>query len=78
MIPWNAVAVIAPALLPVAVLGLPVLRAIILPHAQLNPVLRIVYVDADRNSILRIPAIVQIVSVIGVINVHIIVFIPVV
>ncbi len=63
MIPWNAIAVVAAPLLPVAVLRLPVLRAIILPHALLNTVLSIVYVDADCNSILGISAIVKIIPV---------------
>ena len=32
---WNAVAVVATALLPVAVLGLPVMCAMLLPHLPL-------------------------------------------
>ena len=32
---WNPVAVVATALLPVAMLGLPVMRAMLLPHLPL-------------------------------------------
>ncbi len=78
MVRRETVAVVAAALLPVAVLGLPVLCAIISPHTQLDAVLHIVYVNADCDSILGIPAVVQIIPVPGVVDVHIIVFVPIV
>ena len=50
----------------------------ILPDTELNTLLRVVHVDADCNAILGIAAVVQIIPVSRVVNVHIIIFVPVV
>ena len=72
---WNAVPVVAPALLPVAVLGPPMMRPMLPPHATLFTLLRI---DADCDPIPRIPTVVQVIAVSRVVHIHIVVFVPVV
>ncbi len=74
----NLVAVVAAALLPVAVLILPVVRAVLLPCHSPSTTLPATHVDTDRYAIPRIPAVVQIVAARVVVDIHIVVRVPVV
>jgi hypothetical protein len=74
----NPIAVVASALLPTAVLIVPPACAVLHPHAP--PVTRLheVQVDADGYAVLRIPAVIHVIAVSGIVDVYIIVFVPVV
>ena len=51
-------------------------------ESELNPVMALdepsVHVDTDGNSVAGIPTVVQVISVIEVLNIHIVAFVPVV
>ena len=74
----NPVAVVAAALLPVAVLILPVVRAVLLPRDSPSTILPTAYVDADRDAIPRIPSVVEVIAAPVVVDIHIVVCVPVV
>ncbi len=74
----NLVAVVAAALLPVAVLILPVVRTVLLPCHSPSTILPASCVDTDRDAIPGIPAVVQIIAAPGVIHIHIVVCVPIV
>ncbi len=50
----NPVAVVAPSLLPVAVLGLPVMRATLLPDAPLFGLLPVLFLRGLHFDVLRV------------------------
>src|ERR1039457_5413233 len=74
----NPVAIVTAALAPFAVLRLPATRAILKPHATPVTFLDKVQLDADGDAILGIPAVVQVIAVPTVVDIHIIVLVPVV
>jgi hypothetical protein len=74
----NLVAVVAAALLPVAMLRVPVVCAMLLPHDYPLTILPPVYVDADCDPVPRIPAVVQVIATTVIVDIHIVVRIPIV
>ncbi len=68
---------VAAAFPPVPMLRPPIVCAMFIPDARELNAPSPIQVDADGNSVLRIPTIVQVIAVTGVVNVHIIVLIPV-
>lgn len=73
----NPVTDVPAAFPPVPMLRSPVVCAMFIPNARERDVPCPVCVDADGDSVVRIPTIVQVIAVAGVVNIHIIVLIPV-